>query len=292
MVAGILLAVIMFTGAAVRLTESGLGCQDWPTCEDNQLVPEWGYHGAIEFGNRLISFVVSIAVGVVVVRARRIAEHPEFLRWALSLVAIVLVQIVLGGITVLVDLHPMFVGVHFLLSILSIWQAAMLWHRIMISGHHGRTLPPAPLRTRGLLIVGLAVVVLVLGTLVTGTGPHGGDSEAERLSLDLESIVRLHSISVWIMLAATVEFAARLRRGGHALGSVQRTLALILVQGGIGYVQYARGVPPLLVELHVIGSVAVWFAVVRQYLSLTETLPDWFRYESSTTSTSVAAPGS
>lgn len=278
-VAGSLLAIIMFTGAAVRLTESGLGCEDWPTCSENRLVPEWSYHGAIEFGNRLISFAVAAAVGLVVVAARRIPGRSDLQRWAWSLVAIVAVQVVLGGITVLVDLHPAFVGVHFLLSILSIWQVTMLWHRTVAPASRRMRRGSTAIANRAKLLVGLGVVVLILGTLVTGTGPHGGDSEAQRLALNLQTVARLHAASVWILLVLTLEFVLRSRREHLPLRPLQRTLGVIVVQGAIGYLQYATGVPPLLVELHVIGSVAVWFALVRQHLSLSEPAPnDWFQY--------------
>lgn len=129
------------------------------------------------------------------------------------------------------------------------------------------------------MLVGLGVIVLVLGTIVTGTGPHGGDSRAERLALDLQWVARLHAVSVWVLLAATVEFALRARRENVPLFHVQRALATIVVQGGIGYLQYAIGVPPLLVELHVIGAVLVWFSLVRLRLSLAEPTNDgWFHY--------------
>ncbi len=279
-VAGVFLAIIMFTGAAVRLTESGLGCDDWPTCDEESLTPEWGFHENIEFGNRLISFAVTAAVAATVVVARRIPNRPDLHRWAWSLVAIVLVQIVLGGITVLVDLHPVFVSVHFLLSIMSIWQAAMLWHRTHLATPAQQLRKGSDaLANRARLLVGLGVAVLVLGTIVTGTGPHGGDSQAERLALDLQWVARIHAVSVWILLAATVEFALRARREHVPLFRVQRALAAIVVQGGIGYVQYATGVPPLLVELHVIGAVVVWFTLVRINLALREpAADDWFQY--------------
>ncbi len=269
--AGSFLALIMFTGAAVRLTDSGLGCDDWPTCNDERIVPEFGFHEWIEFGNRLLSGAVSFAVIALIWAARRlVADQPSenarrALRWAWGLIAVVVMQIVLGGITVLVDLHPVFVSVHYLLSIVTITQAVMIWHLAATAERPATTGSAVPGgRWR---VVGVAAVVLVLGTVVTGTGPNSGDIEAERLALDLEWVSRIHSVSAWTLVAAIALSAMATVRAGADLAPTTRLLAATLVQGAIGYWQYATGVPPLLVELHVIGSVAVWFFALRHALA-------------------------
>lgn len=264
-VAGTFLALIIFTGAAVRLTESGLGCEDWPTCSEDELVPEWSFHGWIEFGNRLLSGVVAAAtIAAVLAGYRRTPRRPDLNRWAWLMVAGVVAQVVLGGITVLVDLHPLFVGAHFLLSVFLMWSVIVLWDKA--GGDVGPTIPrvDAQTVTTSRLAVGLSTLVLVTGVAVTGTGPHAGDSRADRLSFDLQSVVRVHSITAWLMVATLVVLALRV---GATRGS-KAVLAVAVTQGGIGYLQYAIGVPAGLVQLHVIGSIAVFCAVLLHHLSL------------------------
>ncbi len=290
----------MFTGAAVRLTSSGLGCEDWPRCSEDRIVPEFGFHEWIEFGNRLLSGAVSIAVGALVWAARRlVATNPDHARrrlsrgpiawgpvgWSWSIVAVVIGQILLGGATVLVDLHPIFVSVHFLASIVTVTQAAIVWHlaakplpvtpvgprhdadSITSARHSARD---ARLTSVSWGVVALGAVVLILGTIVTGTGPNSGDARADRLPLDLEWTVRIHSVSAWLFVGSIVATSVLVARAGRAPRTIQRLLIASVAQGAVGYLQYATGVPPLLVEIHVIGSVAVWFLAVRHALSLTE----------------------
>ena len=284
MLAGSFLALIMFTGAAVRLTDSGLGCDDWPKCNDERLIPELGFHEWIEFGNRLLSGAVSFAVLALIWAARRLAvDRPSAhadraLRWAWGLIAVVIAQIVIGGITVLVDLHPIFVSVHYLLSIVTITQAVAIWHFATIAEQPIDARSQAvPMSSRGSSgrdrwgVVGAAFVVLVLGTIVTGTGPNSGDVEAERLALDLEWVSRIHSVSAWVLVAVIVWSAVITVRAGLDLTPTKRLVGAVIVQGAIGYWQYGTGVPPLLVELHFIGSVAVWFFALRHALAPRET---------------------
>lgn len=276
--AGSFLALIMFTGAAVRLTDSGLGCDDWPKCNDERLIPELGFHEWIEFGNRLLSGAVSFAVLALIWAARRLvvdqpSRHADrALRWSWGLIAVVVAQIVLGGITVLVDLHPVFVSVHYLLSIVTVTQAVVIWHFATMADRPEPSAlddgtPPTHDRWR---VVGVAFVVLVLGTVVTGTGPNSGDIEAERLALDLEWVSRIHSVSAWILVATIAASAVSAVRAGLDLTPTRRLVAATVIQGAIGYWQYGTGVPPLLVELHVIGSVAVWFFALRNALAPAE----------------------
>ncbi len=282
--AGVSLAVIVLTGAAVRLTEAGLGCENWPACSDERFVPEWEFHPWIEFGNRLISGVVAAAVAIAVLTAyRRTPRRQDLINWAWGLVAGVAAQIVLGGITVRVDLHPAMVGAHFLLSMVLLWNAVVLWVRAGASGPESTprsdewrlgSLPPITLVNHGRAFVGLATAVLVTGTLVTGTGPNSGDSRAERLNFDLSSIARVHSVTVWCFLAVLLLLALRLR---SPLGNDQATaarslstvmLALTVAQGGVGYLQFATGVPPTLVAVHIFGAVIIWCGAILTYLRL------------------------
>jgi heme a synthase len=271
-VAIVSLVGIVLTGAAVRLSRAGLGCENWPTCTGDRVVPAWELRPWVEFGNRLITGAVSAAVAAAVLAAyRRHPRRTDLVWWAWGLVAGVVGQIALGGVSVLVDLNPLFVAAHFLLSMVLLWNVLVLWVRAGSGPGPGRALVSRSILIHGRALVVGATLVLVTGTLVTGTGPHGGDSRAARLSLQLVVIARIHSATVWVFLAATVAFAlrlARLRRGPLPL--VRALLVAIVAQGALGYVQYALGVPAVLVEGHILGAVVVWSLTVVLYLRLTE----------------------
>ncbi len=250
----VLLTIIVVTGAAVRLTGSGLGCSDWPNCENGKLVAPLDYHPLIEFGNRMFTGLVVIAViaavlGSLVRQPRR--RDLVWLSW--GLVGGVVGQIVLGGITVLFDLNPALVASHFLLSIVLVTNAVVLHHR----ASDEVIAPPTQARlTTGLLAV--ALLVIMAGTVVTGAGPHGGDEKAHRFEVAMTDVVRIHSVLVWILVALTLYLAIRTRHR-----AVVVLLAIEVAQGAVGYTQYFTGVPPLLVAVHVIGALAMWIAAVR-----------------------------
>ncbi len=274
-IAAVSLAGIILTGAAVRLTGSGLGCEDWPTCSENRVVPELGLHAWIEFGNRLLSGVVGIAVGAAVLTAyRRSPVRRDLIRWAWGLVAGVVAQILLGGLTVIYDLHPLFVSGHYLLSIVLMWNVIVLYGKATTDDEPIARVDAPTLRLSR-VTVAWSVVVLMVGTLVTGTGPHSGDPEVDRLAFDIGTIVRIHSATAWVCVALVVALGLTLRRNGAPdlvrLASV--SLAALVGQGAIGYLQYALGVPALLVELHVAGSVVVFAAVLWTHLSLFRPAP-------------------
>jgi heme a synthase len=272
------LATIVVTGAAVRLTESGLGCTDWPMCEEGQFAPEWSFHGWIEFGNRLFTGVVSATVIAAVLAARWRRPRRRDLQWlAWGLVAGVLAQIVLGGITVLVELHPAAVMGHFLLSMVLLFNVVVLAERAAHDTPLPRPRPPFTAHSR--LLVVAATVVLVAGTIVTGTGPHGGDSRAERLPFDLSWVARIHGVLAWVLIAILVALAVRAARSGDQR-LVSRTgwlLAAALTQGAIGYVQYVLQVPAGLVLVHILGSVVVWCGTIWLHLWVRRgpMLADW-----------------
>jgi cytochrome c oxidase assembly protein subunit 15 len=268
----IALTFIIVTGAAVRLTGSGLGCSDWPTCEENQLVAPLEYHAMIEFVNRTITGLVSLAVMLAVLGSLvRVPKRRDLTWWSLGLVAGVIAQIVLGGLTVLFELKPAFVIGHFLLSIVLVWNAVVLHERAGHDGSKGLPLVPARIRTLGRALVAAAAVVLFTGTIVTGTGPHGGDQDVERLPYDIGEVARIHSIAAWIFLALVVWTLVELRRSGSPIEVARRArmlVGIVVLQGTIGYIQYFTGVPPWLVTLHVLGSVLVWIAALRFDLGL------------------------
>jgi heme a synthase len=262
-------SAIVLTGAAVRLTDSGLGCTDWPTCEEGRLAPAWAFHGWVEFGNRLFAGVVLASVVATLVAARWRRPYRRSLVWlSAGLVVGVLAQAVLGGITVLVELHPAAVIGHFLLSMVLLVNALVL---LDAAGSH-QTGPrrSGPLLTHTWVLVGLGAVVLVAGTLVTGTGPHGGDSRAERLPFDLASVARVHAVAVWVLVAGLVLLALRAARLGDAplLGRLRLLLAVTVAQGGVGYLQFALGVPAGLVLVHILGAMLVWGGLVWVHLGV------------------------
>lgn len=280
------LVLIVVTGAGVRLTGSGLGCSSWPGCEPGQLVP----HGAsswnpwIEFVNRLITGIVSVAVALAVLGSlRRVPRRRDLTRLSWGLVAGVVAQILLGAVVVRLHVHPIAVQGHFLISAVLVANAVVLHHRAARpDGADGRPAPTYALAgpavtglARG--IVALAAIVMLAGTVVTGTGPHAGDETAERLEwLPIRDVAVIHSLVTWAFLATLILLAYRMRRelvGPAGMDRITTLLTLVVLQGGLGYLQYATGVPPLLVGLHVLGSMLVWIASLRLYLTLTEPVP-------------------
>ena len=266
------LAVIVVTGAAVRLTGSGLGCSDWPACTDNHFVSVTGYHRQIEQINRLFTGVVSVAVILAVLGSvARLPRRRDLIWWSLGLVAGMVGQIVLGGITVLFDLWPPLVMGHFVLSAILVWNAVVLNDRAGHADTPGVLIAAAPARTLGRLMVGLAAAVGITGTVVTGTGPHGGDERVARLPFMVEDVARIHSLTAWAFLGVTLAFGwVVYRQGGTArlLRRLRWLVLLVVAQGALGYTQYFTGVPPKLVALHVAGAVAVWVATLVTYLGL------------------------
>ncbi|MDQ4088947.1 MAG: COX15/CtaA family protein [Actinomycetota bacterium] len=265
------LTFIVVTGAAVRLTGSGLGCPDWPTCAENSIVAPWEYHAMVEFVNRTITGLVSVAVMLAVLGSLvRVPRRKDLLWLSLGLVAGVIGQIVLGGLTVLFELKPGFVMAHFLLSMVLIANAVVLHHRA--GRPEGPTRPAVgpDLLALGRLEIAAAALAIFAGTLVTSSGPHGGDEHAERLPFLLPDVARLHGISVMLFLAVTLVTLVKLRRAGVEPSLLRRSevlLAVLVAQGVLGYVQYFTGVPAVLVGFHVAGATAVWVAVLRLALA-------------------------
>jgi len=264
------LVFIVVTGGAVRLTGSGLGCPDWPTCAENRVVAPWEYHAMVEFVNRTITGLVSLAVMLAVLGSLVRRPRRRDLLWlSVGLVAGVLGQIVLGGLTVLFELKPGFVMAHFLLSMVLLANAVVLHHRAGRPAGPTRPAVGPDLLGLGRLAVATAALVIFLGTIVTSSGPHGGDEDAERLPFLLPDVTRLHGIAVMLFLAVTLVTLWKLRRAGVDPRILRRSevlLAVVVAQGALGYVQYFTGVPALLVAFHIAGATAVWVAVLRLHL--------------------------
>jgi heme a synthase len=262
------LFVIVVTGALVRLTGSGLGCADWPNCSETRFVDVSSGHAAIEQLNRLFTGVVAAAVILAVLGSLIRDPRRRDLTWlSLGLVAGVLGQIVLGGITVLVDLHPAAVQGHFLLSMVLCANAFVLWRRAEEPDGVTRV-PLVETRHRRMAhaVTAMTGLAIVTGTVVTGTGPHGGDEEARRFGFEISSVARVHGITVTATIALALALAWRLRR--HADRAVLETplgtfVFVAFLQATVGYVQYFTDVPVVLVASHVVGATALWLAALQ-----------------------------
>lgn len=263
---------IVLTGGLVRITGSGLGCPDWPRCDGSSFVPTGGvsegWHAAIEFGNRLLTFaVLATAIGVLweLRRARPVPAVVTRLAWVLP--AGVLVQALIGGVTVLTGLHWWTVSVHFMASMVLIGVAVVLVDLVRtdpadVADRTGPTRGPVLAATA---VTAVAFVVLLLGTFVTAAGPHGGDAAAPRLGIDLRLLAIAHADAVWLLLGLTVATLLVARHAGEArlARSLGVLLAVATAQGGVGYLQYALGIPEGLVSLHLLGATLVWVAAMR-----------------------------
>jgi len=275
--------LIVVTGGAVRLTGSGLGCPTWPRCteasadEPGSFVPhgELGAHGVIEFGNRLLTFaLVAVAVLTLVAAWRMRPAQTSVRRLALLLALGIPAQAVIGGVTVLTDLNPWIVAGHLLVSMALISLAVVLIRQL-----HAAPPSPLPSAARWLVRATYAVtwVVLYLGTVVTGSGPHAGDAEAPRNGLDPAAMSQLHADAVFLLLGLTVGCLA-VARAVAAPPVVVRAAAVLLgvelAQGTIGLVQYLTDLPEVLVAAHLLGAAVLVAAATDLLLHSLAAAPD------------------
>lgn len=275
------LVIIVITGVAVRLTESGLGCSDWPTCEQDQLVADLEVHAMIEFVNRLITGLVSIAVIAAVLGSlRRKPRRRDLTQLSYGLVAGVIGQIVLGAFVVLSHLNPWLVLGHFQLSMVLVANAVLLHAR---AGYD-----PVPVsrpdRWYRWPVLGLTLAAIFAGTLVTGAGPHSGSRDGEnieRLPFDIPDIARIHGVIVVMLVLTVIATIWHLRRIAAPASEQWRARLLLLAliaQASLGYVQYFTGVPVVLVGLHVAGASVTWIVALWFFLDLSPE-PDEVRLE-------------
>jgi cytochrome c oxidase assembly protein subunit 15 len=254
--------VIVLTGGLVRLTGSGLGCPTWPRCTDDSFVPHraLGTHGVIEFGNRMLTYVlIAVVVATFVAVWRWAGSTTELRRLALLIALGVPFQGVIGGITVLTDLNPWIVSLHLLLSMLLVAASILLVVRV-----RGRPKPSAsPLQQRLVLATYVVLwVVVYLGTVVTGSGPHAGDTDAPRNGLDPQVMSHVHAASVYVLVALTV--ASCIALWPTRAGPLAVLLLLVeLLQGTIGFVQYFTDLPIALVAAHLVGAAVLIAAGTR-----------------------------
>ncbi|WP_040161627.1 COX15/CtaA family protein [Nigerium massiliense] len=261
--------VIIWTGALVRLTKSGLGCSTWPRCEPSSYVPvpEAGIHGVIEFSNRLLTFVlIAIAIGTALSALKhvRAGTMPRRLLGRAILVGLgIIAQAVIGGVSVRLQLNPWVVGLHMVVSVLLIW-----WCMEML--HMAWRIPPLAVGRRNLAVARMigfvGIAVILLGVVVTGAGPNAGDGAAQRNGLPLEWAAKTHAWMVWVLVALTVA-GLILAKADRRLWRVYVALLLVeLVQGAIGYVQYFTHLPIALVLGHMVGTSL--FAIALSHLQL------------------------
>lgn len=263
-------SAIVITGASVRITGSGLGCSTWPECTPGSFTPtpdqpESPLHAWIEFGNRLLTFILLLNALLLMISILR-NKRSELRILGLIQILGILAQGVLGGITVLTGLNPATVSAHFLLSIVLIAAALSLRQRA-----HGKTptdIKLAPLTRRlARLTLALTALVIFAGTIVTGSGPHAGDDLAERFNLDPRMMSWIHADLVIALIGVTVAMLIAVRLGEAEITrsswgvSARNFLIICLAQGLIGYTQYFTGLPELLVGFHILGSVLVWLTV-------------------------------
>jgi heme a synthase len=272
----VLLGFIILTGSAVRLTGSGLGCVDWPTCNEGKVVPALDdYHGKIEFGNRIVTGLCVFAAGLGVLASLvRVPYRRDLVKIGAAVVVAILGNAVLGGLTVLVKLDPRFVMVHFLLAIIALAAGLVLFHR---AGEAGGGSGPLGRERRAVsspqvvwvsrALTTSAFLTLLVGTVVTGSGPHAGDDAAARLGLRMDVMAKVHSSTAWLTIAMAI---VMIRVASTAVGQgtaqlrrrTQVLLGVLVAQGAIGYIQWFTQVPAALVQVHVLGAVVMWTAVL------------------------------
>ncbi|NBQ98627.1 MAG: heme A synthase [Microbacteriaceae bacterium] len=263
-------AALVVTGGAVRLTGSGLGCPTWPECTPGSYTPvphqaEPQLNVWIEFANRLLTFVLVIASVIVIIAVLK-SKRKDLRGLAIGQFLGIFGQGILGGITVLTDLNPIPVAGHLLLSMILIAGATSLYSR--------RNTPvvfvkPASLTSKiSLVHIVTSFVVIILGTIVTGSGPHAGDAQAKRFDFDIRTVAWLHADVVIFLLGVTFAFYVAQGTSDDSKRAIKIFGVIALAQGGIGYVQYFTGIPEVLVAAHLLGATLVWIAAWRLRLSV------------------------
>jgi cytochrome c oxidase assembly protein subunit 15 len=271
----VLQAGLVVTGGAVRLTGSGLGCPTWPECTDGSIKPvitqaEDQLHAWIEFGNRLIAWLILIlALAALIYIVKKLKNRSDFKR--LRLLAILQIlgflgQVVLGGITVLTKLNPISVSAHFVLTLPLIAGALALRHRVL---DRPVVLLKPITRKVTIAVTALTFIVLLLGVVVTGTGPHAGDAQAKRYPFDFQTVSVLHADSVIALIFLTIALYLVVKTSEDSKINaifgrmILVFLAISLAQCAIGYLQYLTGLPELLVGAHLLGATLVWISAWR-----------------------------
>jgi heme a synthase len=276
-------ALIILTGAAVRLSQSGLGCPDWPTCTTSSLAASGTtgdplIHRWVEFGNRMVTvaiFIVAIGVCIAAWRFRPPGgrQRRDLLWLAATQPAAIVLQALLGGAVVLTKLNPALVSLHFLASVALIAATVALYVRCQEGAGPAAPLVPRPVRLAALGVVAAVALMIAAGTVVTGTGPLAGAAGVARYHLPLEGVTQLHADIGWLLGGLMVALLLGLRLTAAPRKAVRLgwlLLGLIGLQGVIGYTQYFTGLPAGLVWFHVAGSVAIWITALLLPYALRE----------------------
>ncbi len=276
------MSAIVLTGAAVRVTGSGLGCSDWPSCTKGHLTPPLQFHSLIEFGNRMVTVLLVVVIGVSFLATLLRRPFRRDLAWLSGgLIAGVLVEAVVGGIVVYSKLNPYLVMVHFLATMLLLAVAVVLVHRTSRDyTTQGRLLVPRPvlLLSRGLLV--LVAVVFTAGAATTGAAPDGGSAQGQiikRIPVPLREMAELHSTLALFLVGVVLTLAVML----HALDVPERVrkaarmlVVVLVLQAVVGYTQYFTHLPAALVEVHELGATVLAIGVVQFFLALTHHAPE------------------
>ena len=263
-------SALVVTGGAVRLTGSGLGCPTWPECTPGSYTPvphqaEPQLNVWIEFGNRLLTFVLVIASAAVIIAVLK-SKRKDLRGLAIGQFLGIFGQGILGGITVLTDLNPIPVAGHLLLSIILIAGATSLYARRYSPAVFVKA---APLTSKiSMAHVAISFIVIILGTIVTGSGPHAGDAQAKRFDFDIRTVAWLHADVVIFLLGITFAFYVAQGTSAQTKRAIKIFTVIALAQGAIGYVQYFTGIPEILVATHLLGATLVWIAAWRIRLSV------------------------
>ena len=269
--------LIIGTGGAVRLTGSGLGCPTWPRCTEDSFVTtaEMGFHGVIEFGNRLLTFaliVIAMAMFLFVLRMRR--ERPELFRLSLGVGLGIPGQAVIGGVTVLMDLNPYVVGLHYLLSAVLVGVAALLLYRVRTGRKRGDWGVPAPVRALSGVLLGVLGVSIVMGIMTTGSGPHAGDAGAARNGLDSWLLQHFHAWPSYVVLGLMVTLTTLAWFQGVGSQRFRRaitgSLVVTMFQIAVGLFQANNGLPVIAVGIHMVLAAVVVACVVTALLAQRE----------------------
>ncbi len=276
--ASVVMAVLIVVGGgAVRLSDSGLGCPTWPTCTPQSLTPThaMGIHGAIEFTNRMLTDVLCGVVGLAILAARAHSPWRHGLtRYGWAQFWIVVANAVLGGIVVLTGLNPYLVGSHDVLAFLLLTVAMLMWQRSREGDGPVRDLVARPVRQLTWVLAAATGALVLVGTVVTGAGPHAGDPrQVHRIPIDWREITQLHVDFVYIVVGLTVALWFVLRAVGAPDAARRRVVELfgvLMAQGVVGYVQYFTHLPVGVVEVHMLGACLVWVAMLRVVLAVRE----------------------
>jgi len=267
--------VIIFTGGLVRVTGSGLGCPDWPTCDGTSIAstPALGIHGVIEFGNRLLTTIIVIAVGWVIIAARLQRPRVRSLtRLAWSQFWLVIANAVAGGVSVLAELNPWVVALHFVLAIALLATTTLTWHRVHEDRDIAATAPTSRTRRLSWVLVASTVLLILVGTLVSGSGPHAGDSaDVPRMGFDWATVAWIHG-GVGAIVAVVAVILLLSLGAGERDRLIRRRLAIFLVvfaaQGAAGVIQSLTGLPEAVVSFHLLGAALVWVGALRVLLDV------------------------